>query len=414
MTVIGCGTVGLVAAACFAAAGHAVLAVEVDPARLEALRAGGGDGEPGLDGLVRAAVAAGRLRFGPRPDGGAEVVVVAVPTPPDPDGAADLGALREAIGALGEAGERPAVVLVKSTVPPGTWRRVAGWLAEAGLDRAEVVANPEFLRVGHAVSDFRAPDRLVIGTRSATALAVVERLYAGLPEAAARRVVVGPGEAELAKLAANGLLAQRVAFANEIARLGDALGVDPTEALAVVGRDARLGPSHLRPSVGFGGSCLPKDAAALWAVGRQAGLELPLIAAASRSNEAHLDWVLAALGAVGGRPIAVWGLAFKPGTADVRDSRAVALAGRLVDLGAEVRVHDPAAAPPPGLAGRVRVAPTPEAAAEGADAVVIATAWPAYATAPLPPGVRLLDPSGLREVRWTDPGTPASSRDPRR
>lgn len=396
MTVLGCGTVGLVAAACFADAGHEVLAVEVDPDRLAGLRRRDPQPEPGLDGLLFAAIAAGRLRFDARPEAGAEVAVLAVPTPGTADGSADLSALQEAVRALALAGGPPRLLLVKSTVPPGTHRAVAGWLEALGVAEIEVVSNPEFLRVGHAVQDFRSPARLLVGVGGASGEHLVRRLYAPLPDAARVMVVTGRTEAELAKLAANVMLAQRVAFANEIARLGQALDADPAQVLAAVGADPRLGSAHLGPSIGFGGSCLPKDTAALAAVGRSVGVELPLVDAATRSNAAQLDWVLEQVGAGPGRRVAIWGLAFKPGTDDLRDSAAVALVRALVDVGARVVVHDPAAALPGDLRSAVRQADTPELAAAEAEVVVVATAWPVYATARVPAGVPVVDPSGSR------------------
>ncbi|MFT5456244.1 MAG: UDPglucose 6-dehydrogenase [Myxococcota bacterium] len=379
VSVIGSGYVGLVAGACLAHVGHQVAVVERNPARVARLHAGEVPlHEAGLGELLAEGARTGRLRVTTTLTL-APVVLVAVGTPSGPDGAPDLTALHAAVDQLVAAAEGPLVLVVKSTVPVGTHARLAARLPAP----IALVSNPEFLREGRAVRDFLDPARIVLGGPAA-AVARVRELYAplGLPD---DRILAMDGpSAELTKLGSNAMIALRVALVNELARLADATGANMDAVRSGIGADPRIGHEVLRPSPGFGGSCLPKDLRGLVHAGASAGVPLPLAAAALHSNAAQLDHIMArvehALGGLVGRRVAVWGLAFKAGTDDVRESAAVALVERLLTGGAVVAVHDPAAMSTARalLGDRVQWSTDPVAAADGADAVLIATEWPEY------------------------------------
>lgn len=384
--VVGCGYVGLVAAASLCSVGLRVVAVEVDPERRALLR----DGrvpfhEPGLEALLRDGLQSGRLVLADdvAAVAGCGAVFVAVPTPDDPADPAS-GALDRVIDALRATLSAPTVLVIKSTVTPAA---VDALLARLSDTPVSVVVNPEFLREGHAVADFRRPARLVLGGPPG-AVAHVLSLYAPLYGDEVPIVRTDARTAALAKLASNGMLAVRVSFANELGRVAAALGVDFGHVLEVLGSDPRIGPSHLGPSVGYGGACLPKDTRMLAAVGRSLGLPLRVVEATDRANieqQAHVvALVRTALGGLAGRRVAVWGLAFKAGTDDVRDSAPLAVVRALRDAGAEVAVHDPMRAPG-----------DPLALLDEAEVLVVGTAWPAYAA---------IDPRGLRPGIAVDPG----------
>lgn len=396
---LGAGPVGLSTALVLACAGHRLRVVERDPGRVRALRRGRVPyPEPGLEDLLRRL--AGRVAVTPDPAAaaGARVLVVAVGTShPRPE--ARVRAVHAAVTAtLAACGaDPPQAVVVRATLPPGGTRRLAAALAAAGRP-LPVAYVPEFLRGGQALADAAYPDRLVVGAddpaAAEAALALFRPLLAGslrprpLPPPGGYRPpqprLLGSVEAELVKLATNALLAVKVSFAAELAALCDAWGADAGAVAEGVGLDPRLGAGHLRPGLGWGGPCLPADAAALRAAARSAGLDLAVLAAAQRVNRALPSRAARrleeALGGLAGRTVAVLGLAFKPGVADARRSPAAALVRRLLRRGARVRIHDPGWPPGalPAPAG-AEAAPDPYAAAEGADAVVLATAWPQYA-----------------------------------
>lgn len=374
--VVGAGYVGLTAAACFAHIGHDVACVESDPWRLDELRQGRIPiHEPGLDALVAQGAADGRLRFyaevGPALLG-AEVAFLCVGTPPQPSGEPNLGPLAVAARQVAAAAPRDVVVVVKSTVPPGSCEAlelICAEAAPAGVT-VRVASSPEFLRESRAVWDFLHPDRVVVGSDDPGVADLIGRLY---PEGCAV-VRCDRRGAELVKYAANTFLAVKISFANEVARLCGALGTDATAVLEGVGLDRRIGTAFLRPGPGYGGSCLPKDVAGFRAAGEALGAPTWLADAAERSNHqarrAVVATLRAAVGSLAGKQVAVLGFAFKAGTDDTRDSPGLDIAAQLVEAGASVRIHDPLAAPlsHPGL-----WAAGVGDAVLGADAVVVTT-----------------------------------------
>jgi UDPglucose 6-dehydrogenase len=404
ISVFGAGYVGLVSAACMASLGHEVLCVDTDPARLEVLRQGRPPfHEPGLPALLAEQLAAGRLRFGGDAAEAADhgrLLFIAVGTPPGADGAADIGQVLGVARGIARHLRQPAVVVLKSTVPVGTGERVQALLqhhlAQRGVDLPACVAsNPEFLREGCAIHDFMQPDRVVLGSDQPAALRELRTLYAPLVDARRPLLEMDQRSAEFTKYAANALLAARLSAINELALLADAVGADIQQVRVGVGHDARIGPAFLAPGCGYGGSCLPKDVAALLHEGSRQGLALPLLHAVKAVNEGQKQWLVQRLLALHGGPpadqrmalsgkrIALWGLAFKPGTDDLREAPSLDVIAQLRAEGAHTVVHDPLAMPaarrllgnPPGLS----YAEDPLAAARGADALLIVTDWPDYA-----------------------------------
>jgi UDPglucose 6-dehydrogenase len=382
LCVVGAGYVGLTAAACFADLGHRVRCLEANPARLQLLQGGGIPiVEPGLDELVARSMGEGRLSFTGdvvEAMGEASIVFLCVGTPPRPDGTPDLGQLERAARDVVAASDRDLVLVTKSTVPPGTGEALEILCAEAAApgQRISVVSNPEFLRESRAVEDFFHPDRIVVGTEDADAGMRVAALYEPGPPV----VISDRRGAELVKYASNAFLAVKISFANEIAGLCERLGTDAGPVLRGVGLDGRIGTQFLSQGPGYGGSCLPKDLSGLIAVGEAVGHDAPLASAAeainARARRSVVDKLETALGSLAGARVGVLGLAFKPGTDDTRDSPAVELVRLLTERGAEVRAHDPLAAPLPLPALRVD---DPLDLARDADALVVATGWSAYA-----------------------------------
>lgn len=396
VTIVGAGYVGLVAAACFAASGRRVICVERDPLRLQQLLQGQLPlHEPGLPPLVSQGVTRGLLRFTSDMAGavcGTDVVFLAVGTPCGPDGGADTSDLIAAARQVAAALTGPAILVTKSTAPVGTHRQIAAAAQAVTNHRIVVASNPEFLREGHAVDDFLHPERVVIGTTDPAAEQALRALYAPFAPGAVH--VMDPASAELAKYAANTMLAARVAMINELAALCEVAGADIASVAQVVGSDSRIGPAFLQPSAGYGGSCLPKDVLALASMGRSAGIELRLATATHEANEAHRQrWTqrirshlsLRHPSGPAGCTVAVWGLAFKDGTDDLRHSSAVALVEALLAHGVTIRAHDPLALDRAraALGERVSWCTDPLWAIRGADALVIGTEWPGYAQIPI-------------------------------
>jgi len=405
--VIGSGYVGLVAAVGFAEAGHTVLGVDVDAAKVERLRQGLSPiYEPGLDELLARHQASGQLRFSLDLRDGireADAAFICVGTPQSEDGSADLQYVLAVAGDLGQAMDlrdaaaKPLIVVDKSTVPVGTAARVTAAIAARTLRAFEVVSNPEFLREGCAIDDFVRPDRVVVGCRSEHAEAVMKALYAKfLAASGGQWLRMDPPSAELTKYAANAMLALRISFINEIAGLCEKVGADVDYVKAGIGSDHRIGKFFLNPGPGFGGSCFPKDLQALLKVGRENGTPLRALEATVEANR-HQKQVLAIKvrdfygcqagdpAPLAGKRFALWGLAFKALTDDIRESMALELIDSLTFLGAEVVVHDFEAMPnvKAKVGNKVVFAEDFMAACDGADALLIATEWSQYAQADL-------------------------------
>ena len=405
--VIGSGYVGLVAAACFAEAGHQILGVDVDAAKVATLSRGQSPiFEPGLDDLLRKHLASGALRFTTDIKTGiaeADAAFICVGTPQGEDGSADMQYVLRVADQIGEAlalrsrDANPLIVVDKSTVPVGTAARVHAGIA-AHTDRAfEVVSNPEFLREGSAIGDFLEPDRVVVGCQTDHAETVMKALYQPfLDRSGGKWFRMDPSSAELTKYAANAMLALRISFINEIANLAESVGADVDYVKSAIGADHRIGPAFLNPGPGFGGSCFPKDLEALLKVGREHGQPMMTLATTVEANRHQKQVLLRKVKAyfnvkpgmpapLKGRRFALWGLAFKANTDDIRESMSLELIEGLVTLGAEVVVHDFAAmdAVKAKIGAKVCYAETPLAACEGADALLISTEWPQYREADL-------------------------------
>jgi len=393
LVTFGIGYVGLVTGTGLAELGHDVLCVDIDPERIRQLE----DGiipiyEPGLADLVRRNERAGRLRFSTDVAPGfdeADAYFIAVGTPPGPDGAADVSAVLNVAERIAATAKKPALIVVKSTVPVGTCDAVQ---ARADAHRQpgvplEVVSNPEFLKEGTAVQDFFRPDRVVLGARSEDARELLRALYAPLQLSGERVVVTDPRSSELTKYAANAMLAMRVSFMNELARLCHATGADVHAVRFGVGSDTRIGKRFLYAGPGYGGSCFPKDVQALYHLGRSHGVPMRMAEATHLANEEQAHFlasiVESAVGSLKDRSIAFWGLAFKPETDDVRESPSLKLAAALLAKGARVVGHDPEAGRNFAKAmaahgANVRVVDRDYDALDGAHALVLLTEWRSY------------------------------------
>ena len=389
IAVIGTGYVGLVVGACLADTGNDVRCADIDAGKIAQLKR---DVlpifEPGLEELVRRNQQQRRLGFTDDVAAAvrdADVVFIAVGTPPEEDGAADLHHVLDAAALVGAHLTREAVVVTKSTVPVGTAARVAAVVGAHARVPFHVCSNPEFLKEGDAVEDFLRPDRVVLGVESDFARSVLAELYAPFVRSGKPILFMDIASAELTKYAANAMLATRISFMNEIAALCERVGADVDAVRRGLGSDPRIGAAFLFPGPGYGGSCLPKDVKALLRTGAACGVPLRVVAAAEAANDAQAcvvyEKLAAALGGdVGGRRIAVWGLAFKAQTDDLRASAALALVHALLDAGAVVAVHDPVAMPRARalLDDRVTWAATSYDALDGADALAVLTEWNEY------------------------------------
>ncbi|HWA18419.1 MAG TPA: UDP-glucose/GDP-mannose dehydrogenase family protein [Devosia sp.] len=390
VAIIGAGYVGLVTGACLAEFGHRVSCVEADAERLATLEAGGIPiFEPGLAGLVARNVAAGRLVFTgalPLAVADAEIVMIAVGTPArHGDGGADLGQVYEAARLVAPAVRDGAVVVVKSTVPVGTGDDVERIIRSGAPDRSvHIVSNPEFLREGAAIEDFKHPDRIVVGAESDPAREAMAELYRPLMLSPSPLLFVSRRTAELTKYAANSFLAMKVTFINQISDLSEAVGADALEVARGIGLDPRIGDKYLNPGPGYGGSCLPKDTVALIRTAADAGARVTLVEATVDANEARKHGMarrvaLALGGEVEGRTAAILGLTFKANTDDLRDAVSLELVAALTAAGAHVRAYDPE-----GMAAAHAIFPDltycsdAYDAASGADVLVIATEWEAF------------------------------------
>ncbi len=390
VTVLGGGYVGLVTAACLAETGNDVVCADVDAGRVARLRANDLPiYEPGLEPLVTRNQAEGRLRFTDRVGEAVthgQVVIIAVGTPHEADGRG-LDAVVAAARTIADHLNEPTVVVTKSTVPVGTAARVAAAIRERTDRPFTVCANPEFLKQGAAVDDFMKPDRVVVGVADDATREVMAELYAPYLRTGNPILFMDIASAELTKYAANAMLASRVSFMNQVAELCDRVGADVALVRHALAADRRIGPAFLFPGPGYGGSCLPKDVKALIATAREHGVSPDLFEAIERVNERQKGVLLAKLrerlGAdLSGHRVGVWGLAFKAGTDDVRESPAIPLIEGLLAAGAAVSAHDPRAGPSARarFGERIAYAADPYEALDGASALVIVTEWLVYRT----------------------------------
>jgi UDPglucose 6-dehydrogenase len=398
VSVVGLGYVGLVTATCLARLGHMVVGLERDRTKMRALRAGKVPYyEPHLADDLRLQTMSGNLEFTTDPKSGlrdAEFVLICVGTPSDPTGHADLRDVLETTESVGTVIDQDPIVVLRSTVPVGTTRTVEQRLNEIrgqrGLEPIPVFANPEFLRTGRAIEDFLRPARVIIGRKDLGLDVFLESLRAFYAPLDAPVVVMNAESAELVKNASNAFLAARVSFVNELAALCDVTGASIDDVVGGMGLDPRIGSQFMRPGLGYGGSCLPKDVRSLIATADDHGLDAPLARAVDEVNRAQIGVVSDRIAASLGRPldgarVAILGLAFKPDTDDIRESPALALASELHARGAVVTGCDPeAGARVDAAASWLEVTRQPLGAARGADAVVLATEWPEYVTIDLP------------------------------
>jgi len=394
ITVVGTGYVGLVSGTCLAEVGNDVLCLDVDPEKIRILEEGGIPiYEPGLQEMVRRNVAAGRLHFTTDVEKAVQhgtIQFIAVGTPPDEDGSADLQYVLAAARSIGRLMTDYKVVVDKSTVPVGTGDKVkaaiADELAKRGVDTPfSVVSNPEFLKEGAAVDDFMRPDRIVVGAEEEQAIHLMRALYAPFQRNHERLIITDVKSAELIKYAANAMLATRISFMNELANLSEKLGADIEMVRQGIGSDPRIGYHFLYPGCGYGGSCFPKDVKALIKTAEDdAGLTLKVLTAVEEANDAQkhvlTEKVKARFGAdLKGKHFALWGLSFKPNTDDMREAPSRELIADLFAAGATVSAYDPVAMHETqrifGDEPRLAYAENPMAALAGADALVIVTEW---------------------------------------
>ena len=411
ISVIGTGYVGLVSGACFADVGNTVLCLDVDTRKISMLN----DGqipihEPGLDSLVRRNAAAGRLLFSSDYDDAVEhgdVIFLAVGTPPDEDGSADLTHILSAARSIGQRLTKPTVIVDKSTVPVGTAEKVksaiAGELDQRGVQVAfSVVSNPEFLKEGAAIDDFMKPDRIVVGSDDAHASRQMRQLYAPFSRNHEKFVEMDVRSAELTKYAANAMLATRISFMNELANLSELLGADIEAVRLGIGMDPRIGPDFLYAGMGYGGSCFPKDVKALIKTAGDHAQPMHLLTATEKVNDQQksvlFDKLIRFFGsaeALEGKTIALWGLSFKPNTDDMREAPSRILIRALFAAGAKVVAYDPVAHTEAarvlldehGAAlcqERLRIVDSARKAAEGADVLVLVTEWKEFRAPDLP------------------------------
>jgi UDPglucose 6-dehydrogenase len=388
ISIIGTGYVGLVTGAGFAETGNQVLCMDIDPTKIDNLR----NGiipifEPGLEEMVKFNLQEGRLKFTldlKEAVEFAQVIFLALPTPPGADGAADLSFVLETATAIAAIVREPKIVVNKSTVPVGTADRVRAVFESSTDIPIEVVSNPEFLKEGAAVQDFMKPDRIVVGTRDPGAIMIMKELYEPFVRTGNPIYIMDEKSSELTKYAANSMLAVKISFMNEIANICDRVGADVDLVRTGVGSDARIGPQFLFPGVGFGGSCFPKDIKALIKTADELGHDFTILKAVQEVNDKQKLVLLKKImqhykGNVTGKTFAVWGLSFKPRTDDIREAPSIDIMQGLMDNGAIVRASDPAAiAPMKALmpeAANLKYFRKNMDAIEGCDALVVVTEW---------------------------------------
>ena len=391
IAVVGTGYVGLVTGTCFAETGNYVSCIDIDAKKIESLRKGKITiYEPGLEVLFERNRKEGRLTFTTDLVEGikdAEVIFLALPTPPGEDGSADLKYIIGVAEDLGKVLDHYAVIVDKSTVPVGTAEKVSAKMAENAKVDYDVVSNPEFLREGVAVDDFMKPDRVVIGTKSDRAKAIMERLYAPLVRQGNPVIFMDERSAEMTKYAANSFLAMKITFMNEIANLCELAGADVDNVRKGIGTDSRIGKRFLFPGIGYGGSCFPKDVQALGKTAKEYGYDFKILKSVMFVNDRQKTKLIPQLkahfgGDLKGKTIAIWGLAFKPHTDDIREAPALYNIKALKRAGAKVVVFDPEAVANvrKEIGKKVKYAASQYEAAQGADALMIMTEWPEFRT----------------------------------
>lgn len=390
ISVVGTGYVGLVTGTCFAETGNTVTCVDIDTEKIAKLSSGKITiYEPGLDILFERNIKQGRLSFTTDLKAGikdAQIIFLALPTPPGEDGSADLKYVLGVASQLGELLESYAVIIDKSTVPVGTAEKVTEKIKANAKVEFDVVSNPEFLREGVAVDDFMKPDRVVIGTSSARARKIMETLYAPFLRQGNPIIFMDERSAELTKYAANSFLATKITFMNEIANLCELLGADVDAVRRGVGTDSRIGKRFLFPGIGYGGSCFPKDVQALAKTSDDYKYDFKILKSVMEVNAEQktklIPQIKSHFGNLQGKVIAFWGLSFKPHTDDIREAPALYNIEELLAEGAIIRAHDPESMEnvKKVLGSKISYHTTPYEAATGADAIFIATEWPEFRT----------------------------------
>ncbi len=402
LSVVGTGYVGLVTGACFAEMGNVVTCVDIDKGKIENLKQGILPiYEPGLDEIVRNNYREGRLKFTtslPESLEGAQACFIAVGTPPDEDGSADLKHVLAVAREIGQNLNDYCAIVDKSTVPVGTAEKVRGTIQSELEKRGvavpfDVVSNPEFLKEGAAVEDFTRPDRIVVGCDSERSLEVMRELYGPFVRNHERLVLMGIKEAEMTKYAANAMLATKISFMNEIANLCDRMGVDVEKVRVGIGSDARIGYSFIYPGCGYGGSCFPKDVKAIIQMAKDSGLDPVVLNAVEERNAQQKRYLSKKIAMhfgenLAGKTFALWGLSFKPKTDDMREASSIVLLEYLMEKGAKVRAYDPVAMevarrelPSEWFgSGNLELVSHQYDALVGADALVLVTEWKAFRT----------------------------------
>lgn len=391
IAVVGTGYVGLVTGTCFAETGNQVTCVDINEGKVEKLK----NGiipiyEPGLDVLFDRNIKQGRLKFTTSlSEGvkGAEIIFLALPTPSGEDGSADLKYILGVANDLGSLLEQYTVIVDKSTVPVGTASKVVRAISTDANVEFDVVSNPEFLREGVAVEDFMKPDRVVVGTTSEKVKKIISRLYAPFVRQGNPVIFMDEASAELTKYAANAFLATKISFMNEIANICDLLGADVDAVRKGIGTDTRIGKRFLFAGIGYGGSCFPKDVQALQKSSKDIGYDFKILDAVMSVNEGQKTKLIAELvkhfeGNLSGKTIAIWGLAFKPYTDDIREAPALDNIKMLLDLGASIKTYDPEAMDNVKtlIGDKITYSKNEYQAIEGADALMILTEWPVFRT----------------------------------
>jgi UDPglucose 6-dehydrogenase len=385
--VIGTGYVGLVTGACFAEFGISVTCIDKDADKIKALKKGNvAFYEPGLEALVKKNIKNGRLKFSTKTSDAVDsslVIFIAVGTPPRGDGSADMIHVEEVAGEIAGAINEYKVIVMKSTVPVGTGARLREVISKRLREQVDfdIVSNPEFLREGSAIEDFMRPNRVVIGSSSQQAVAIMRDLYRPLYLIETPVVITSVETAELIKYASNSFLAVKISFINELSRLCERVGADVKMVAKGMGLDQRIGPKFLHTGPGYGGSCFPKDTRALLAIASEKGIDLGIVHAAAEANErqkAHMiEKIRDGMGDIRGKTIAVLGLSFKPNTNDMREAPAAYLIEKLLSEKAAIRAFDPAAMDDAKetFGRKIKYAKDPYDCVKGADAVVIVTEW---------------------------------------